>query len=633
MTCCMTPSQVDEAFLASQPYIANEILDLTIKSPNWMGSLWAMEEWPRGVGSMMEQIVFKGAMPQIERDFDKWKKQGNLQGCDPCAPPDCSYNWTMFGGHGLERKVTSLMNRDFRTPDYCVNEIQNTAHFKEMFGAVVNNIHRQTDFFKEMNIGQNFLTMLAKKYVVDSDGAKPNVANPYVYRPVGTAELAALNIEMLEFFYEQLRRMPNAIPYDVIDGSPIYALEASSQLLSRLYRDDSKLREDVRFSGLANDALMKYNFMSTIRGMYIAAPILYPRRFTLTAVTGEPVEVLPFINGVPAEVGSYTDINPMYEMATHEEILIHGKWPFKVFFEPTEQTLGGNTSFGPEFSFMNSWLWINPLTQSDPFRRVGYFATSAKIGLSQQFSDGIFGILVARPSVRLMAQWNPVPVCPPAMPDCDNSVPAGVCPCPLIGSVTADPFTAGTYVFTFYTSPDVAAEDPIQIQLDNGAYITGEVVQVSTDGLTVSVSFTTDPGADLGCHVVGIFCDTGLGCSATVVNACDCRSNQTGHVELTLSNAIKAIDADDDILVYFGDCTQALLTVVSVDASTLTWVVEYGTGYGPTDDPTGEGDTILSADMICDRGGISKVCVPPATDASCPACGLTVAACDAELLV
>jgi hypothetical protein len=623
---CIAPDTVQEAFLASPPLIAQEILDLTVRNPNFLRDMFQVEEWPRGQGTIMEQLIFRGAMPQIERGFDNWKRLANISGCEPCEGPDCSYNWTTFGGHGWQRKQTTLMEREFRSPSYCINEIQTTAHFREVFAKIVENLYAQINFFKEMNIGQNFLTGIAKKYVIDSQGAKCNTNNPYVYRNTGGVRLSTLNIEMLTFFYENMRRMPDVVPYDVVDGSPIYSMLVSAELMARLYRDDNNLRQDVRFSGLANDLLMKYNFMSTVRGMFIVAPILYPRRFNLDAAF-DPVEVLPFVNGVPGDVGSYTYLNPAYESASYEEVILHGKWPFKVFFMPTETSLGENTSFGPEFSYMNSWLWVNPMTICDPFRRVGYFASSAKIGLSQQFSEGVFGILVERPSAGLMAIYTPNPVCPVDPPVCTNVVPDVTCPCPIVLSISANPFAANSYYFTFATAVTGAPTDPVTLAFDNGAPITGELVQISADGLTAEISFTEALPGGACAHIVSVFCVNTLGCSATVASASDCRSNQTGVVKLILSNAIRATDAGDIITAFFGDCTTCDLEVVSIDASQLEWTVQYAPGCGPTDDPDGAGYTVLSADMLCDRGGIKKVCVPPTTDANCPACDQTTTPC------
>lgn len=605
----MTGQEVQEAFLAAPPLVAQQILDLSIKHPNWLRDVYETEEWPRGNGTIMEQLVFRGALPQIERGFEAWKKLNNNTGCDVSCSPDCGYNWTQLGGNGFERKVTELMRREFRSPSYCISEIQTTAHFKEVFAKIVENLYAQVDFFKEINIGQNFLTGLSKKYVVDSGGAKPNTQNPYVYRPIGAARLSALNITLLEFFYEWMRRLPDCIPYDVVNGSPVFSLICSHQLLSRLYRDDPNLRQDVRFSSMATDMLMKYNFMSTIRGMFIAAPILYPRRFN--NVNGVWMEVLPFVNGVPAEVGSYTGMNPAYESATHEEVILHGKYPFKVFYFPTEETLGANTSFGPEYSWFNAWKWINPETIQDPFRRVGFFATSASIGLSQQFSDGLFGVLVERPSVRSMAVFLPEPECPPDPVTCDNEVPAVTCPCPLIMSVTPDPFHESWYTFVFSTPMSVAPNDPIEIALDTGGYLTGIVEAVSTDGLTVSVYFAA--GACPSCtHFTGVYCDDTLGCSSEVLSACACEtstgtngsSRDYAVISVLLKNPIKAT-AGEVVTVYTCLGTSGAATIVSVSDCTNTYVLR-----------------LDESDFVClDNNNIVTVCVPPSTDPTCPACG------------
>lgn len=598
-SCVLTEQDVTNGFIAAPPLIAQQIANLTVTHPSWTRDLAEYVEWPRGNGTTMQQLVFRGSMPQIERGFSKWKKLNNNTGCAPCDGPDCSYNVTMFPGTGLERKVTELMAREFRSPSYCIKEIQTTAHFEEVFAQIVQNMFGQIDFFKDQNVAFNALTELAKKYVVDSGGAKPNRQNPYVYPNIGTARLSSLNIEMLEFFYEYMRRIPDCVPYDVINGAPIFSLVSSHQLLARLYRDDPNLRQDVRFSGLANDLLMKYNFMSTIRGMFIAAPILYPRRFNF--VDGEAVEVLPYVNGIPMEVGSFTGFNPDYEQATHEEVIIHGKYPFKIFFMPTEESLGQNTSFGPEFSFMNSWAWINPLTVEDPFRRVGFFMTSATFGIGQQFSDGIFAILVERPKVGLMASWLPEPACPPVAPDCDNEIPAIECPCPLITSFIPNPVTPGNYFLTLAVALDAAPSDEVQFGIDTGGYITGTVVAITADGLNVEVSFTEDlTNCD---HFTTIFCDNTLGCYADIVAYQPLVSDNT-RVTLTLSNPIKADTAADVVTIYYGNGSSANWTVVSVDMLTNTWVVDVG-GSAFEDNV----------------GGLVSICVPPATDATCPDCG------------
>lgn len=604
MHCILSEGEVNQAFLAAPPLISKQIHNIEIRTPNWLTDMYDLEPFPLGQGTSLQQLYMRGEMPQVERGFDKWKKLSDNSGCNPCAGPDCSYNWTQFGGTGIERKMMELMARDFRSPSYCVKEIQNTAHFEQIIGYIVQNLSAQVRFFKEINIGFNYFTGLLKKYVVDSGGPKPNTQNPYVYRPPGTARLSMLNMELLEYFYEFMRFIPEAVPYDTVNGGPIFALEASPQLLSRLYRDDPSLRQDVRFSSLVNDMVTKYNFVSTIRGMYIPCPILYPRRFRI--VSANWVEVLPFVNGIPMEAGSYTGVNPLYMdpgHATHEEVSIHGKHPFKVFHMTTAQSVGGGTSFGPESSFMNTWEWINIKTDADPMRRVGYFATNATIGLAPQWSEAMFGILVERPKVGLTAMWLPEPTCPPTPIECTNTVPDVGCPCPLILSYSANPITPGTFFINLAVPTTAVATDVLQFGVDSGGYLDGTVDAVSTDGLAVEVTFAGDVDLATCDRFTSLFCDNTLGCFATVL-AYEINCTDSTRLDLSLSNPIKAVTAADVVTLTYGDGTIVSATVVSIDMLTNKWIVDVG------------------ATAVCDQiGGVVSICVPTATDATCPSCG------------
>src|ERR1041385_4481599 len=163
----LTPNNVQEAFLAAPPLLTKTIEDRTMKIPMWTRDLYQIEEMPLGHGNQVQQLIFRGAMPPIERGLDGWDRKGQNTGCEPC-PDHCGYNWTNFGGSGIERKIAEVMTRDFRSPTYCVEEIQTTFDFETIMTKIIENLYAQVSFFKEINIGLNILTMLAKKYVVDS---------------------------------------------------------------------------------------------------------------------------------------------------------------------------------------------------------------------------------------------------------------------------------------------------------------------------------------------------------------------------------------------------------------------------------------------------------------------------------
>lgn len=618
MTCQTTHEVFNQAFLAGTPDIAAEILDFSYKMPMWLADIWSLKRW-EATDSVMQQLVFRGSMPEVERGFDRWKKLASSAGCEPCVN-DCSYNFTTFQGHAFERRLISLMRREFTTPDYCVNEIKSAHEFELTFAKIIQNIQSQVAFFKEYNIGLNFLTGIAMKLIVDSGGIKGNSADPYTYRPLGTATLSKLNFRLLTKLYEGLRRRSDVIPFDIQNGQPIYAISASDELMDDLYIADANARADLRFSSAVDALLSRYNFMSSIRGQFINAPLLYPRRFEYTG--GQWVEIYPFVNGIPAEIGSFSDLNPAWENATYEEVLIYGKDPFSVFYRDQITTIGEGTEFGPEPSFMNTWLWVNVQTDCDPFRRLGSYKTAIEMALSPQYSGGVYGLMVPRPSQAQVAEFFPANVCPPTPVVCDNEVPAITsCPCPLVLSAVLDVFeTDATYTITFGVPIDAVATDEILLGLDTGGYLTGVVQDITADGKTLSILFAAGTVITNCNGFTAVFCDDTLGCSSIVLSACDCRAAETGQIKAILANPIKAVTAGQIVTGYMGDGTRQDFEVVSVDMQANTWFLEYATGFGPTDDPTGAGLTALEADLVCDRNGIISLCVPPATDPTCPAC-------------
>lgn len=606
----LTMEEVRACFIEAQPTISSEIKVREAQYPNFIRDMYKISPFPLGSGTSMQEITYRGALPAIERGFDNWRKlRNNASGCEVNEGPDCAYNTKKLGGGGFERKVMELMDREFVSDTFCIKNIQTTLDFKKTFELAVQNLYSQIAFFKEQNIGFNALTLLSKKILVDSGGVKINPENPYVFRTVGTTRLSALNIYILNNIYERLRKFPDIEPMMIQDGRPVFGLIASDELLGRLYRDDPQLRQDVRESSMADSLVTKYGFSHTIEGKYIPIPYLYPRRFNI--VGGEPVEVLPWINGIPLEVGSYTSVNPLYEEATHEGVIITGMSPFEIYTMPTETSLGHGSEFGPEPTFFENWQWMNFKNDTDPYGRLGYFMTSGTIGISNQYSSGLFELLVERPRNNGLATFYPEPICPPEPVACENEVADMGCPSSKVASFSQNPIS-GNYFVTLTTPYLVDGETEVLLALSNGGYVTATIEDVDAEPATViEVSFAgavPQPGDVLEVYVV----DT-LACSALVREYDNKGQSATDIYKLTLDKPIKAVTANDVVHVTLGDGTVIeTADIESVDIPANEYVVNL--------------DGTVIQDSHC---GIIGICVPTATDASCPGCGdqVTFAAC------
>lgn len=617
MSVQQTFEQYNLALLAATPTIAEEILDFTHEMPVFMANLYETEAWT-GNENVRQQLIFRGSMPEVETGFSRWKALANAAGCSPCLD-DCSYNFTQFNSGAFERRMVSLMSREFRTQPICVNEIASTHEYEEVFTHIVRDIQQQVQFFKEYNIGHNFLVGIARKLLVASSGPQGNAEDPYSYRALGTATLSKLSTKITSKIYEGMRRRTDVRPFDIINGRPVYAISASDEVIDELYLEDAQARQDIRFSSQADALLNKYNFMSSIRGQFLNAPIMYPRRANY--VNNQWVFVDPYVNGIPAEVGTFSDLNPAWENSDYEEVLFYGATPFKLFYRSPYATVGAGTSFGPEPTFMTEWQWINVQTEADPFKRQGFFATSAKIALAAQWSGGVYGLMVPRASNSLLSSFYPAPICPPDEVTCDNNLPSVSTPCPLVVSAVRNPVTPTRWFLTFGTAIAGSPSDPIQLGVGTGGYVTGTIISISGDGFSAEISFAAGVDITECSRITQVFCDNTLGCSSDVLAVNDCRSGVTGQFEVTLLNPIKAVTAADEITACMGDGSTQTLEVVSVDMLNNLWVVKYAAGSGPTDDPTGAGtDAQVNDGVNCDRNGIVRVCVPTATDATCPAC-------------
>jgi hypothetical protein len=252
-------------------------------------------------------------------------------------------------------------------------------------------------------------------------------------------------------------------------------------------------------------------------------------------------------------------------------------------------------------------MWINTLTDNDPFRRSGFYATSASIALAPQYSEGVIGLLVARPSYLAVAQFNPVTACPPTPVVCNNSVPAVTCPCPIVLSATPDPFVADAWNIELATPISVVATDPISFILQSGTSIDGEVVQVNAAGTLVQVTLPDTFTSETCNQIIEVECAAVGACSSEVSQAGACSGSVANTIDVPLQTPIVATTPGNVVTGFFADGSTKSLTVVSVSVDGI-WRFSF----------VGE---------ICALGGLYKVCVPPSTNAACPACSATVTPC------
>lgn len=611
MVQCISSEQVKQAFIANAPLISSTIKNMELQAPNWYRDLLKPEPWPEDAGLSLQELEYNGELPQAEEGFGTWELLDDPSGCGALCTPQCGYNFYPLEGNAWTSKTFRVMRKDFRSPDFCVTSISSTRDYQQVFSAMVQGFYNQIAFHKEVNVGQNYMSQITLKYMVDSTGFRPNQGDPFSYLPLGNVKLSAPTIDAMEFFYQQIRMLPGISPYGYSNNMPLYAAVASPELLTSIYRDDPKIRTDLRYTAAGsesygNDLIQRYNLNYTIRDMFLPISYLTPRRFRWDSNQSAWVRVLPWVKGVKGTVGTFTSINPNYmdpSYATHEEMIIHGMNPFGLYTRQDPTTLGEGSSYGPQpgNGFWDNFQWCNPETRDDPGRLVGFYWTRAQIALMARST--CFAILWPRkPLTNMVRFYNPSQVCPPEATTCNNTLGDGGCPEPTISNFFPNPVEEGEYFVEFTVPVDAAAEDIILLESTSGGFVAAEVVEANENGKNFLVEIEGDVSSCPRYFRIWNILD--MACSSAVEKY-SVVDGDASQLDVVLRAPIRAYQNLQAVVLKYGDGTTKSATVVAagVDITKNIWRLE------------------LTTDFVDNVNGVVEICVPTSTVASCPGCG------------
>lgn len=611
--CACSPHTVDLAFREAEPFIEREIRDRTYQMARYLVDFAPVKLFNDGIGYTQTKVRFYGDIgPQFD-GMDGWRRE---QRSRPTADglqekhDACGYVWEEVG-HGFEELQWYLMKRDLRTPDICIEDIRTFWEYEQMQELIFKNLTDITVNMREQ-VNRNAIISFSVKYVLTSNGLESNTLNPRELPNLGTAgvnrvTVGKLNFRILKRLYNSLIR--EAAPYalDTINGRPVFGLMASDDVLDDMYVEDPQLRYTLDHSTMVDSLLTRYNFLETVRNMFITIPDIYAPRYKVDAA-GNLTRVFPYERDVMIQTGTRPAPNPEYDNAPYELVTILTKDLFCLRTRKAITTAGGETDFGAETG-MFEWKWHNPPRYCDPNRRVGYYYANGRIGIEPGDFTDIPAILVARRPAALDVSFWPNPECPPVPSECNNALPSQGCPCPQIAGCCAD-FTDPNVLQFQLTAPLAAgskAGDDISVRLNTGGIATGTIDSVSADLTAVAIDFGT-PVQCVPNFYMEIVCVNVGRCSAPVIeDACLSTGNREVRVQHLLSSEVAA---ESTIYAKLSTNEWIQVEVVSIDTASLTYTVN----------PNG---------AITDEC-IVKLCVPTAVDGTCGDCLNEGIPCSAE---
>lgn len=601
-SCPCSPEEVDLAFRESEPYIEREIRDRSYRLRRFMLDLAPVKLFPDGVGYELTKVRFFGDIGPQYDGYDGWRREQRSRSAfgHQDAHDACGYIWEEVG-HGFEEQHFHMMKRDIKTKPICVEDIRTFWEFQQHQNLIFGNLTEITANIREQ-LNRNTLIGYSIKHVMTSSGYKVNPQNPYELPNISGFTVGKLNFRMLKRLYSPLLREAGTYAIATQDGRPMFGIIASDEVLDDLYLEDPEVRVDLRESSQVDDLLNRYNFRETIRGQFVVMPDIYAPRYKDDG-NGNLIRVFPYERDVPIQSGTRAALNPEYENAPYELVIILTRDLFTLRTRRALSSVGGMTDFEAETG-MFDWKWHNPPRLCDPNRRVGYYYANGRIGVEPGDFTDIPAILVQRRPVALdLSVW-------PAPEVANNELPADQgCPCPQIidcCEVFSDP---NSLQFKFSQAITEVLNDPISIVLGNGGIATGTITAIAGDSLSATVDF----GEPVECNpdvYKEVYCELSDLCTADVVQELQNAAQPTWR-DVKLDALLKASAAvAATVKALLSDGTYADVQIEAIDTDSLVYTVS----------PVVAG----SLDNLC----IKALCIPDTLDATCPACEPATVLCD-----
>ena len=608
--CPCTPAMVDLAFRESEPFIDREITDRSYRMKRYLVDYAPVRIFPDGIGYSMTKVRFFGDIGPQYDGYEGWRQeQRSRPVANACGPKNdaCGYVWEEVG-HGFEELHFSLMKRDLRTIPICVHDIRTFWEFQQYQNLIYQNLTEISMNMREQ-LNRNALIGFSVKHVITSAGLQVNSANPYELPNITGVDLGKANFRVLKRLYSALVREAGMFAIDVIDGRPVFGLMGTDETLDDISYEDPEIRQDIRWSSMADSLLKRYNFLDTFRGMYVLIPDNSAPRYKADA-SGNLIRVFPYERDVQIQSGTRPAPNPDYDRAEFELLMVVTKDIFALRARRSISTVGGKTDFNAETS-MFEWKWHNPERWCDPNRRVGFYYANGELGVEPGDFTDTPSVLVQRRPFTLDASFWPAAECPPEPIECDNVLAAQGCPTQQIVDCCGVLDDPQRLQFRFSSPlPDTAEPYALSIVQNDNSISVVSVISMSTDRCAATVDF----GEDVECcpgRYVAVASVAANACSAPVITDF-CDDEGLTH-EVTLAYPLRVVTLVDDeatLSAQISDGSYVEVTIAS-GTSKLTYV-------------------LTLAEALPEGQCIVELCIPPAWDDTCPACGPTETICDAE---
>lgn len=289
-------------------------------------------------------------------------------------------------------KSYNLQQAAVQSPSLCVNDIRYGWKFEQQLAEQYRILEMNTRWFWENRYRDEYLRLAGNHLVLDTFDSN-NVASTGSDQDFPAVEpITPLQQGFLDAYYMQLVRDSVEGTYGTVDGQDQLLLISSPETINNLKKQNSDIRQDLRFSSDVNELLKPLGASWAYMGYFYLADIETPR-YTFT--DGE-FERVPYYINTPATTGNKAIVNPAYQSAPYEVSFIFNPNVYTSRVATQITSPGGNTKFDP-VNYRGDFVWLNIRdNECNKLGNTGYFYALFMQGSQPERTEWGYAILHQR---------------------------------------------------------------------------------------------------------------------------------------------------------------------------------------------------------------------------------------------
>jgi hypothetical protein len=360
---------VEQLLITESGRIGADIYQKTVNTSPWL-KLVKQDAWPDELGKTLTVLTFERSLPlNVDGSYkpQTWTALGENTGGDDgngnCNPSANRLEW------GQGTRTYSIDQSALESPDLCVNDLRHPVHRKEQLSAIMKILTANTSYVWVERFRDEYVRLAEHKVVLAPNGAGECPEDDEAF-PL-TLPTTKLTPAFLKRFYQKLvREGAGDTAVDRENGRPLFIAIMSSEQSEHLLTVDPDFRQDIRWSTKANDLLAPLGVERSYKGFFHLIDDFAPR---YDFVSGAWVRRYPYY-GLPATArGKRLEINPDYENAAYEDVIIFHPNVFENLVPKPITSPGGGTSFDP-VNYRGDFKWLNIQDRdNNPDKTIGFF--------------------------------------------------------------------------------------------------------------------------------------------------------------------------------------------------------------------------------------------------------------------